>query len=166
MKQRLSPTDNDQIDIAIQARLATVAVLLLASTISPVYGNDANFGVDDWTATNFSKYIKNETDIDVTSASIEAFGLNGAALSIIADPQLDWSSLGLKPTELVVVKKSLQKLLHRMDSKPADFWEWRAANRRLFDMWISPLSMSPRALLIWMRFYDGNAAIGETRARV
>jgi hypothetical protein len=105
VKQRLFPADNDQIDIAIQARLATVAVLLLASTISPVYGNDANFGVDDCTATDFSKYIKNETDNDVTSASIEASGLSGAPLSVITDAQLDWSSLGLKPTELVVVKK-------------------------------------------------------------
>jgi hypothetical protein len=52
-----------------------------------------------------------------------------------------------------------------VNTKPADFWEWRAVNRRLFDGWIQPLAASPRALLIWMRFFDSNEAIGEHQTR-
>jgi len=44
-------------------------------------------------------------------------------------------------------------LAARINKTPANFAEWRLANRRLCDMWLIPLSTSPRALLIWLRFF-------------
>jgi hypothetical protein len=135
------------------------ALLLLAIAVNPVHGNEAHFGVDDWTADDIAKHLQQDLKIDVPTTAITALGLQGSTL--FAVPDIDLSGLGLKPAELAAVRRSLSQLLHRVNSKPADFWEWRAANRRLFDSWIGPLSLSPRALLFWMRFYDSNEAIGE-----
>ena len=152
--------------------LAAVALFqahtcLAAADNSEKIALDNPFGVDEWTASHFSKYLKDDANLEVSADLIEAFGLSGALLEVaLEDGALDWSKLGLNAVQVVVARKSLQKLMRRMNAKPVDFWEWRAANRRLFDMWISPLLSSPRALLIWMRYYDSNEAIGETYARV
>ena len=147
--------------------LAASALFLAPTCLVAAEAQDNPFGVDEWTASDFSKYLKDDANLQVSADLIEAFGLTGATLeSALEDGTLDWSKLDLKVVQVEIARKSLQKLLHRMNAKPGDFWEWRTANRRLFDMWISPLSSSPRALLIWMRFYDSNEAIGETYARV
>ena len=142
------------------ARIIAAAFVLLALAVTPVHGNESHFGVDDWTAEDISKHLKAETKIDVQTAAIAAVGLQGSTLFAIAD--VDLSGLGLKPAEEAVVRRSLVQLMHRVNTKPADFWEWRAANRRLFDNWIVPLALTPRSLLIWMRFFDSNEAIGES----
>ena len=137
--------------------LIAAAFVLLAVAVTPVLGNESHFGVDDWTAEDIAKHLKAETKVDVQTAAIAAVGLQGSTLFAIAD--VDLSGLGLKPAETAAVRRSLVQLMNRVNTKPADFWEWRAANRRLFDDWIMPLSASPRTLLIWMRFFDSNEAI-------
>jgi hypothetical protein len=145
--------------------LASIATLaLLALVVSPVSANESHFGVDDWKAADIAKHIKADVNIDVDTSAIEAVGLSGTTLFAVADTDL--SGLGLKPAELAAVRKSLVQVMHRANVKPADFWEWRAVNRRLFDTWIVPLGMNTRALLIWMRFFDSNEAIGNTASHV
>lgn len=141
----------------------TAALLLLALACSPVIASASHFGVDDWSAEDLAKHIKSDTKIYVSPADLKDVGLNGNTLFAFAS--MDLSPLGLKPAETIAVRRSLSELLHRMNTKPADFWEWRAANRRLFDHWISPLCFDPRSLLIWMRFFDDNQAIGRQSAR-
>ena len=87
------------------------AALLLAFYIASQYGSeDDDACVDGWTATDFTNYLKQDAKITALPASIEAFGLSPSTLHAISDVQLDWSSLGLKPAEIAVAKKSLQKL--------------------------------------------------------
>ncbi len=129
---------------------AAAALLLIAIAVTPVHGNESHFGVDDWTADDIAKHLKQDVKIDVPASAIAEVGLDGSTLYAVFD--LDLAGLRLNPTGSTSVKESLQQLLHRMNTNPADFWEWRAANRRLFDNWILPLSICPRALLIWMRF--------------
>jgi hypothetical protein len=139
--------------------IVAAALVLLATSVNLVHGNESHFGVDDWTADDIAKHLKQDLKIDVSTTAIAALGLQGSTLFAVSE--VDLSSLGLKPAEVVAVRRSLSQVLHRVNIKPADFWEWRAANRRLFDSWIAPLSLSPRAILFWMRFYDSNDAIGE-----
>jgi hypothetical protein len=92
--------------------------LLLAFYIASQYGSeDVDACVDGWTATDFSNYLKQDAKITALPAAIEAFGLSPSTLNAITDDQLNWSSLGLKPAEIAVAKKSLQKLLRRLDGK-------------------------------------------------
>ena len=106
---------------------ATIAVaaaaLLLAFAQSAVRANDSHFGVDDWNATHFSNYLQKDASLQVTAAAVEAFGLTGAALQLdnIDDAGIDWTVLGVKPEQVETAKKSLKKLLHRMNSAPVDF---------------------------------------------
>jgi hypothetical protein len=151
-----------RIPLSVLASIATLA--LLALVVSPVGANESHFGVDDWKAADIAKHIKADVNIDVDTSAIEAVGLSGTTLFAVADTDL--SGLGLKPAELAAVRKSLAQVMHRANVKPADFWEWRAVNRRLFDTWILPLGMNNRALLIWMRFFDSNEAIGNTASHV
>jgi len=144
-----------RIPLSILASTATLA--LLALVVSPVGANESHFGVDDWKAADIAKHIKADVNIDVDTSAIEAVGLSGTTLFAVADTDL--SGLGLKPAELAAVRKSLVQVMHRANVKPADFWEWRAVNRRLFDTWVLPLGLNDRALLIWMRFFDSNEAI-------
>ena len=138
------------------------ALLLLAISFVPVHGNASHFGVDDWTAEDIAAHLMDDVNVNVSATAIASLGLHGATL--FAAAEIDFSGLGLKPAEAIAVKRSLIQVVNRVNSKPADFWEWRATNRRLFDHWILPLAMSPRALLIWSRFYDSNDAIGEKSA--
>jgi hypothetical protein len=151
-----------RIPLSMLASIATLA--LLALVVSPVSANESHFGVDDWKAADIAKHIKADVNIDVDTSAIEAVGLSGTTLFAVADTDL--SGLGLKPAELAAVRKSLAQVMHRANVKPADFWEWRAVNRRLFDTWIVPLGMNNRALLIWMRFFDSNEAIGNAAPHV
>ena len=136
------------------------AFVLIACAINPVHCNASHFGVDDWTAADVAKHLKNDVNIHVPAAAIAAIGLQGSTLHSIAD--VDLSGLGLQTAEVAAIRQSLVHVLHRANAKPADFWEWRAVNRRLFDGWILPLAGCPHALLIWMRFFDSNEAIGAT----
>ena len=120
--------------------LGSIATLaLLALVVSPVSANESHFGVDDWAAADIAKHLKAELNIDVDASAIEAVGLSGTTLFAVAETDL--SGLGLKPAELAAVRKCLSQVIHRANAKPADFWEWRAVNRRLFDTWILPLSL-------------------------
>jgi hypothetical protein len=151
-----------RIPLSILASTATLA--LLALVVSPVSANESHFGVDDWKAADIAKHIKSDVDIDVDASAIEAVGLSGSTLFAVADTDL--SGLGLKPAELAAVRKCLAQVMHRANANPVDFWEWRAVNRRLFDTWVLPLGLDHRALLIWMRFFDSNEAIGNTESHV
>jgi hypothetical protein len=145
--------------------LGSIATLaLLALVVSPVSANESHFGVDDWAAADIAKHLKAELNIDVDASAIEAVGLSGMTLFAVAETDL--SGLGLKPAELAAVRKCLSQVIHRANVKPADFWEWRAVNRRLFDTWVVPVSVHPQSLLIWMRFFDSNEAIGNIQSRV
>ena len=145
--------------------LGSIATLaLLALVVSPVSANESHFGVDDWAAADIAKHLKAELNIDVDASAIEAVGLSGMTLFAVAETDL--SGLGLKPAELAAVRKCLSQVIHRANVKPADFWEWRAVNRRLFDTWVVPVSVHPQSLLIWMRFFDSNEAIGNIPSRV
>jgi hypothetical protein len=145
--------------------LGSIATLaLLALVVSPVSANESHFGVDDWAAADIGKHLKAELNIDVDASAIEAVGLSGMTLFAVAETDL--SGLGLKPAELAAVRKCLSQVIHRANVKPADFWEWRAVNRRLFDTWVVPVSVHPQFLLIWMRFFDSNEAIGNIQSRV
>ena len=126
-----------RVPLSVHGSIATLA--LLALVVSPVSANESHFGVDDWTAADIAKHIKAELNIDVDASAIEAVGLSGTTLFAVADTDL--SGLGLKPAELAAVRNCLVQVMHRANAKPADFWEWRAVNRRLFDTWILPLSL-------------------------
>jgi hypothetical protein len=139
---------------------AIAFALLIACAFNPVHCNESHFGIDDWSAADVAKRLKNDVQIDVPTAAIAAVGLQGSTLHSIAD--VDLSGLGLQTAEVAAIRQYIVNVLHRANTKPVDFWEWRAANRRLFDGWILPLAGSPHALLIWMRFFDSNAAIGAT----
>ncbi len=149
--------------MATTTKVFITTLLLLALASSPVIASGSHFGVDDWSAKDLAKHITSDTNIYVSPDDLDHIGLNGNTLFSFASTDL--SALGLKPAETIAVRRSLSELLHRMNTTPADFWEWRAANRRLFDHWISPLCFDPRALLIWMRFFDNNQAIGRQSAR-
>lgn len=151
-----------RVPLSMLGSIATLA--LLALVVSPVSANESHFGVDDWAAADIAKHLKAELNIDVDASAIEAVGLSGMTLFAVAETDL--SGLGLKPAELAAVRKCLSQVIHRANVKPADFWEWRAVNRRLFDTWVVPVSVHPQSLLIWMRFFDSNEAIGNIQSRV
>ena len=151
-----------RIPLSMLASIATLA--LLALVVSPVGANESHFGVDDWKAADIAKHIKADVNIDVDTSAIEAVGLSGSTLFAVADTDL--TGLGLKPAELAAVRKCLAQVIHLANVKPVDFWEWRAVNRRLFDTWVLPLGLNDRALLIWMRFFDSNEAIGNAALHV
>jgi hypothetical protein len=155
-----------RIPLSILASTATLA--LLALVVSPVGANESHFGVDDWKATDIAKHIKADVNIDVDASAIEAVGLSGTTLWELTDKDLTdlGFRLALKPAEFDALMKSLAQVIHRANAKPVDFWEWRAVNRRLFDTWVLPLGLNDRALLIWMRFFDSNEAIGNTASHV
>ena len=122
---------------------AIAFALLIACAFNPVHCNESHFGIDDWTAADIAKHLKNDVKIDVPAAAIAAIGLQGSTLYSIAD--VDLSGLGLQTAEVAAVRQSLVDVLHRANAKPADFWEWRAANRRLFDGWILPRAAPMRS---------------------
>ena len=65
--------------------IAAVA-LLLAFFIASNYGSeDDGVCVDGWTATDFSRYLKEDAKITTLPASIEAFGLSPRTLHAITD---------------------------------------------------------------------------------
>ena len=101
--------------------LASITFALLALVVSPVSANESHFGVDDWKAADIAKHLKADVNIDVDASAIEAVGLSGTTLFVVAETDL--SGLGLKPAELAAVRKSLTQVIHRANVKPADFWE-------------------------------------------
>jgi len=57
------------------------------------------------------------------------------------------------------VTRTLDAIKKELNKAPVDFYEWRLLNMRLCNLWILPLSMSPRAMLIWARFFDSDPII-------
>lgn len=146
------------------AFISTALVMLLACFAVPTACSQHNHGVDDWTAEDFGRYIREDTSFDVPTSAILAIGLDGSSFFAVSDVNL--SSLLLQPSQQAVVRQSLDKLFNRANTEPVDFWEWRSANRRLSDNWIVPLAISPRALLIWSRFFDSSSAIDHIRGSI
>ena len=96
------------------------ALVLIACAINPVHCSASHFGVDDWTAADVAKHLKNDVNIHVPAAAIAAIGLQGSTLHSIAD--VDLSGLGLQTAEVAAIRQSLVHVLHRANAKPADFW--------------------------------------------
>jgi hypothetical protein len=138
--------------------------VLLSTSCTPALCSLQNYGVDDWTAEDFRKHFKEHANIDVPASAIASAGLHGT--TFFTARGIDLSALRLQPADEAAAKQSLDQLVLRVNTKPVDFWEWRAANRQLLDNWIVPLALSPRALLIWMRYFCSEEAIGQFHARV
>jgi hypothetical protein len=136
--------------------------VLLTCSLSLVVCSKHHYGVDDWTAEDFGKHFREDAGVDLPTSAILAAGIDGSSFFAISD--IDLAPLRLQPSQQDAVRQSLDKLFVRVNTKPVDFWEWRAANRRLADNWIVPLAISPRALLIWARFFDRSDSFGEARS--
>jgi hypothetical protein len=145
-------------------RYFILSLFILLSAYTPALCSRQNYGVDDWTAEDFRMHFKDNANVDVPASAIAAAGLHGT--TFFAAGNVDLSALRLQPAEQAAAKQSLEQLFHRVHTNPVDFWEWRAANRQLVDNWIAPLAVSPRALLIWMRYFCNDEAISQTPARV
>jgi hypothetical protein len=150
-------------------KMITSATLLLLA-VFPVHCNESHFGIDDWTSQDFADHLKKDAKLNVPATAIEACGITGNSLHHVAEMSVSdlstgaCSGLGLNPVQTVQLKESLSRVMNRASSNPVDFWEWRAANRRLFDFWIQPLALNPRTFLIRMRFGNRSTAVGNATA--
>lgn len=136
---------------------AIFLLLVIIAFLQSIAAGKANFGVDDWSIEQVSVFLA-EAGANVPPSTLAKVGLTGGAdMQFLTD--VTGEKLGLTPIDFGKAKSAIMSKLAEVNAKPVDFWEWRAANRRLFDSWIAPLTNEPRALLIWMRFVDSNEAI-------
>ncbi len=144
--------------------------MLLILAVFPAHCNESHFGIDDWTSQDFADHLKKDANLNIPATAIEACGITGHSLHLVAEMSVSdlstgtCSGLGLNPVQTVQLKESLSRVVNRASSNPVDFWEWRAANRRLVDYWIQPLALNPRAFLLWMRFSNISSAGGIGKA--
>jgi len=64
------------------------------------------------------------------------------------------SNLGVTSVgEIKKVEQALDKLDAQISENPGDFFEWRIANLRLCDLWLTPMVLgAPRITMLWMRY--------------
>jgi hypothetical protein len=131
--------------------IRTTIFLALAAT---ALGSDCHQGIDDWKASDMSSWFQ-EVGVEISAESIDKVGLSShdffdghVTKSVLRD-------LGVT-SELQQNRalKAIQDLDDKITHAPGDFFEWRVANRQLFDAWILPLTIaSPRGLAIWARYF-------------
>ena len=137
-----------------------ITLLLFLSCLGGLFisvtSSSTFFGVDDWTNKEVGEFLSS-SNVIFSSAALIDLNLHGNGLLLLTSEQM--STLKISPQDYSRVLALIEKKRLSIDKNPLDFWEWRTANLRLCDMWLAPLSSSPRALLIWARFFDNNHQI-------
>ena len=103
-----------------------IAFLLIVSISATV----TNYGLDDWGTQDVSNFLLKETGVMVSSDHLQQLGIT-AGDDLIYFEVLTHEQLGISPISYGKMRKAVSKRLEQANSKPADFWEWRAANRKL-----------------------------------
>ena len=131
-------------------------ILLIIAAVASATAN--NFGVDDWDSARIAKFFnKNVRSRTITADMISDVGITPADLFDEAAPYAI-AALGVTdPNEVDKVLDALGALDTKISEDPGDFFEWRIANLRLCDLWLTPMAMqAPRMMMLWLRY--GNDA--------
>lgn len=117
--------------------------------------------MDEWTTGDIMNFFEKDCRVSVDLVEISKLTGHDMFDGILDDADI-LTSLGIKSAiDQARVKSALAKLDDKATNNPVDFWEWRAANRRLNDCWAGPMIQSPRSLLIWLRFFQEDGALGQ-----
>jgi hypothetical protein len=131
-----------------------MVVLIAALILVTTHGSYSAHGVDDWKAADLAKFFAESGSPSVSEAKIVALGLSSSDL-------FDGSVQNSLLTELGATSKiqqnAVQAAITALDAKvthsPVDFFEWRIANLREFELWLSPLAMgAPRICALYGRY--------------
>ena len=123
-------------------------------------------GVDNWSTGDILNFFEKECRVSVPLEQVSKLTAQDLFDGVLFDDAV-LADLGITGViEQARVKAKLTKLDEKATASPVDFWEWRAANRRLCDWWVQPLMSAPRVLLIWLRFYQEEGALGKYDAEI
>jgi len=120
-----------------------------SSTSPPLTPLHPPHGVDEWLEHDVLDFLSARNVSDTILHAMQSLGLNGHSLMLL-DNQT-FHNIGIAASELQHLLAEIETLRLTVQAAPLDFWEWRAVNLRLFDMWLMPLSLDPRTLLAWAR---------------
>ena len=138
--------------------LLVIAVLLQLASCSKDH-----HGIDDWNVEHIQDFLQLHSKCKISLDSLISHDLvDGHAFvalsndenkteAILKDIINESSLLDNKKARITRTHAAIKKELNKI---PVDFYEWRVMNMRLMNFWILPLSLSPRSLLIWARFFD------------
>jgi len=124
-----------------------------SSTSTPLTPLHPPHGVDEWLEHDVLDFLSARNVSDTILHAMQSLGLNGHSLMLL-DNQT-FHNIGIAASELQHLLAEIETLRLTVQAAPLDFWEWRAVNLRLFDMWLMPLSLDPRTLLAWARLRGG-----------
>ena len=111
--------------------------------------------VSEWDHAQVSVFVQARTGIRVDPLRLQEAGITGYHL---LDNRVSAQQLGFlgvtSPREQSRIVDAIAQLDREISTNATSLLDWRAANQRLTDYWILPLSMAPRAFLLWVRFFD------------
>jgi hypothetical protein len=149
-----------------------MVVLIVALILVTTHGSDSAHGlrdgVDDWKPADLAKFFAESIRSQLTSRRVSEADLFPSvseakivALGLTSSDLFDGAMTNSLLTELGVTSEiqqnAVQAAIAKLDAKvthaPVDFFEWRIANLREFELWLSPLAMgAPRICALYGRF--------------
>jgi len=127
-------------------------------SVSVVYATPENFGIDDWTCSDVSQFLK-LSGVDISEELLLQHKVDGVKLMQMDTATL--TSLGLSAAEFVSVTKSINEKVTAVSQNPVDLWEYRALNLRMHDYWLLPMTSSSRLVLLYSRYFDSGHIIDK-----
>jgi len=131
-------------------------ISFVIATIVSEHASAASASVQNWGAKEIETFFRDQCRVTPDAVKLAKITAQDLFDGILGD-ESGLEAIGI--TETLDKKRALAclaKLDKSSSSNPKDLWEWRYANRRLFDMWLSPLSGAPRILLIWLRYFHSD----------
>ena len=125
-------------------------------------------GIDDWNITHIQGFLQKHSKSKISLDALCSHNLvDGHAFVALGNDEIKTEAIlndiitesSLFHSKKVRVIQAHTAIKNELDKKPIDFYEWRLLNMRLCNLWILPLTMSPRALLIWARYVDTDPTI-------